>query len=110
VPARVDPDRWVEALDGRCYARKVPAGTGVRVDEALYYINRPLVGQYVTLRVDAAARAFVVEHAGAEVKRLPIKGLVGKPLPFDASLASLCEQARSERLRRARRSRQLGLW
>jgi integrase-like protein len=110
VPAQVDPDRWVDALDGCTYARKVQANTRVQVDEASYSLTQHLVGQYVTLRVDAAQRAFVVEHAGQVVKQLPIKGLVGEHMPFDAFLALMCEQARAERLRRGCVSRQLSLW
>jgi hypothetical protein len=110
LPVDVDPDRWVEALDGCVYARRVQADTRVRVDKAYYYINQQLVGQQVTLRVDAAARAFVVEHAGTLVKQLPIKGLVGACLPFATFVTVLCEQARSEWRRRARVSRQLRLW
>jgi transposase InsO family protein len=110
VPAWVDPDRWVDLLDGQTFARKVLRDTCVKVDEVHYYINQQLVGQYVTLRVDAAQRVFVVEHAGAVVKQVPIKGLVGEHLPFATYVTYLCEEARSERLRRPRVGVQLSLW
>jgi hypothetical protein len=110
VPAWVDPDRWGDLLDGQTYARKVQADTRVKVDEAHYSSNQQLVGQYVTLRVNAAQRVFVVEQAGKEVKRLPIKGLVGVHLPFAAYLTYICEEARSARLRGARVGYQLTLW
>jgi hypothetical protein len=110
VPAWVDPDRWLEALDGGTYARKVLSDTSVQVDEARYYLTQPLVGQYVTLRVDAAQRAFVVEQAGAVVKLVPIKGLVGKRMPFAAYISYMCEEARSARRRWPRFGEQLSLW
>jgi hypothetical protein len=110
VPAWVDPDHWVDLLDGRTYARKVQADTCVHVDEAPSYLSQQLVGQYVTLRIDAAQRVFVVEQAGRVAKALPIKGLVGKRLPFAAYVRYLCAEARSERQRRAHVSRQLRLW
>jgi hypothetical protein len=110
VPAWVDPDRWVDLLDGQTYARKVRADTSVQVDGAPYYLNQPLAGQYVTLRIAAAQRVFVVERAGTVVKELPIKGLVGTRLPFAAYVTDLCEEARSARLRGARVGYQLSLW
>jgi transposase InsO family protein len=110
VPALVDPDRWVDLLDGQTYARKVQVDSAVQVDEASYYIKQQLVGQYVTLRVDAAHRSFIIEQAGRVVKALPIKGLVGKCLPFAAYVTYICEEARSERLRHPRLSRQLSFW
>jgi transposase InsO family protein len=44
VPAVVDPDRWVAALDGRRYVRKVTTGTRVTVDGVPYYLARTRVG------------------------------------------------------------------
>jgi transposase InsO family protein len=110
VPDWVDPDRWVDVIDGRIYARKVLADTSVKVDEAPYYLSRSLIGHSVTLRVDAAPREFVVEHAGHLVKRVPIKGLVGRRLPFETYVTYLCEEARSDQLRRSSFGQQLSLW
>jgi Integrase core domain len=109
VPAVVDPDRWVVALDGQRFVRKVTADTHVSVDDERYYIAQALVGQYVTLRVDAATREFVVEHQDQEVKRLPIKGLGGGPLPFDAYLTRMCAEARADRRAAHTVGRQLAL-
>jgi hypothetical protein len=64
----------------------------------------------VTLRLDAAQHVFVVEQAGRVVTVLPIKGLVGKRLPFAAYVSYLGAEARAERQRRAHGSRQLRLW
>jgi transposase InsO family protein len=36
VPATVDPDRWVDSLDGHCFVRKVRANTSVSIDEVIY--------------------------------------------------------------------------
>jgi hypothetical protein len=49
------------------------------------------------MQVDAPSREFAVVHRGQEVKRLPIKGVVGDVLPFDLFVAVLAEQARTER-------------
>jgi Integrase core domain len=100
VPAMVDPDHWVLALDGQRFVRKVAADTHVSVDDKAYYLSQTLVGQYVTLRVDAAAREFVVEHHDREVKRVTINGLGSGPLPFAAYVERMCGEARRERFSR----------
>jgi len=97
VPLLVDPDAWLRRIDGRSYVRKVRENGTVRVDDTLSYLGQDLAGQYVGMQVDAARREFAVLQRGQEVKRLPIKGLQGGALPFDAFVAALAEQARTER-------------
>jgi hypothetical protein len=48
----------------------------------------------VTLRIDASTREFVVEYREQVVKRVPIKGLIGQRLPWDAYLEQISRQAR----------------
>ena len=109
VPKLVDPDRWVMALDGRRYVRKVAKDTRVMVDTVPYYLTRDLVGKHINLRVDAATREFVVEDQNQEVQRVPIKGLGHAPLGFDAYVEWICEEARADRLHRSHYGRQLRL-
>jgi hypothetical protein len=109
VPPLVDPDRWLVALDGQRFVRKVASDAHVSVDDVRYYLPHQLKGLYITLRVDATAREFVVEQHEREIKRLPIKGLGGGVLPFDAYLARMCAEARVERVYRRRSGRQLQL-
>jgi transposase InsO family protein len=97
VPMMVDPDRWIDALDGQCFVRKVRANTSVSIDEVIYYTTTSVVGQYVTLRVDAATRTFVVEHEGHEVKRVSIRGTGQGRMPFETFVEQLCAEARSGR-------------
>ena len=105
----VDPDRWVTALDGQRFVRKVASDTSVTVDEERYYITQALVGQSVSLRVAAATGEFVVEVHDQEVKRVPIKGLGGGPVPFETYLARMCAEARRDRLQQRRFGDQLAL-
>ena len=98
VPEQVDGDRWLQAIDGRRYVRKVRSDGSVSIDQVLYYLSRDLVGKSVVLRLDATAREFVVEDRGYEVKRLAIKGLGSPLMPFDAYVTRMCAEARSERL------------
>ena len=109
LPAMVDPDRWVQELDGRRFVRKVGRDTQVSVDDERYYISQALVGKSVSLRVDAAAGEFVVEYQDVEVKRVPIKGLGSGPLPFEAYLARICGEARTDRFQPRTFGRQLAL-
>jgi hypothetical protein len=74
TPQLVDPDGWIAVLHGQRYVRKVRQTTSVSIDTVRYYISQALVGKYVTLRIEASDRTFVVEHEGQEIKRLPIHG------------------------------------
>jgi hypothetical protein len=105
-PDVVDPDRWVDAVHNACFKRRVNANGVVQVDKHHYYVKRALKGRYVVLRVDATERQFVVELDGQPIKRIPIKGLQGEVLPFQAYLSLMQQEALSERrlwLRRALR-------
>jgi transposase InsO family protein len=97
VPAVVDPDRWVEVLDGKRYVRKVKATTEVTLDSQRYYVSQSLVGQQVTLVVQAAERMLVIEHQGKEVKRVPLQGTGQAPCAFEQFVEQLCEEARTGR-------------
>jgi hypothetical protein len=98
VPQTVDPDRWIDALDGKCYLRKVQHDTGVSVGAGRYYATQALVGKHVTLRIDATDRSFVIEHEGQEVKRVAIQGTGRGRLPFDQFVELLATEARTGRL------------
>lgn len=109
VPLLIDPDRWIDALDGKRFVRKVQSNTAVRLDAHRYFVNRALVGKSVTLIIHAADRTLGIEYAGKEVKRVPLQGTGQPPCSFDQFVAQLCEEARIGR-RNARPSpRQLAL-
>jgi hypothetical protein len=54
------------------------------------------VGKYVALEVAAATREFVVWQKDKEVKRIGIKGLVGKELAQDEYIKLITEEALAE--------------
>jgi Integrase core domain len=106
VPAEIDPDAWLGLVEGRRYVRKVsPVGMAV-VETQRYYVGRRLAGQRVALSVDARARALVVRHGGAVVKRLPLRGLREAPLPFERFVDLMGQEARAQ----ARRNRRAPAW
>jgi hypothetical protein len=113
LPEQVDPDRWLEALDGQAFARRVQPNGAVEVDHRRYYIQQALAGQHVMLVVHAPERQLAVLVGKEAVKTVPIKGLVGQPLPFTEYAARMREEARSEYrrwLQRHRVWRQGRLW
>jgi hypothetical protein len=78
----VDPDRWLETIDGDLFTRRVsPAGT-VQVDKHKYYIGRAYRGQTAVLQVDATNKQFNVDLANKPLKTIPIKGLEHSQMPF----------------------------
>lgn len=97
APTLVDPERWIEALDGKRFVRKVQQNTSVKLDTQRYYVNRELVGQQVSLIIHAADRTLSVEHGGKEVRRLPLQGMGRGPCSFEQFVEQLIEEARSGR-------------
>jgi hypothetical protein len=53
VPLFVDPDAWLETIDGRSYVRRVQENGCVVVGDAIYYVGRDRGGQEVAFLIDA---------------------------------------------------------
>jgi Integrase core domain len=98
LPADVDPDRWLDVLDGQRYVRKVQPNGSVQLHTSTYYIEQARRGQYVSLRIDAPQRCLVVEYGEQVLKTLPIRGLVGERMALEDYVAHLCAEARSAML------------
>ncbi len=109
VPLTVDPDRWIAALHGQRYVRKVQPDSSVTVGAGRYYITQALKGQHVTLQIDATDRTLVVEHNEREVKRVPIQGTGRGRIPFAQFVELLCAEARTGRVPPQSLPRQLAL-
>ena len=106
VPDVLDPDRWLLVKDGLALVRLVGRDGGVRVDLKSYYLSRALAGQVVALHLSAAKRAFLVVHQHQVIKTLPLKGLIGQALRWEAFVQLMRDQARAEsRLRSAQQRR-----
>lgn len=109
APALVDPDRWLEALDGKRFVRKVEQSTAVKLDHHRYYVSRELVGQQVTLIIQASDRTLRIEHRGKEVKRVPLHGTGRPACSYEQFVEQLCEEARTGRRGTPPPPRQLAL-
>jgi Integrase core domain len=96
LPEGVDPDRWLEAIDGQAFARSVQPNGNVLVDLRPSSIRQALAGHQVVLVVRAAERVFDVWLGRERLKAVPIKGLYGQRLPFEQYAERMQEEARSD--------------
>ena len=96
LPDFIDPDGWVQAIHGKRFARKVKRDGGVKLDERAYHIKQALAGTHVVLEVDGPAQELVVWQQKEVIKRLPIKGLQKRLLPWNQYVLQLREEARTE--------------
>jgi integrase-like protein len=109
VPDVVDPDRWLRVNEGMHLVRLVRSDGSVRVDLKSYYVGRALAGQHVALHLSAARRALLVVHEHQVLKTLPLTGLTGQALRFEAFVQLMMGQARAERQVRTAQARRLRL-
>lgn len=107
VPEVVDPDGWLQVYDGLHLVRRVRHDGSVRVDLKRYYVGRAWAGQRVALRLSAADCALLVTHERRLIKSMPLQGLVGKTMSFEAFVQFMQTQARSERRLRTDQQRRL---
>ncbi len=109
----VDPDGWLQAIDGQMFVRKVGRDGCVTVDLAPYYISQQVIGQYMALQVMAHERTFAVWHGSSLLKMVPIKHLYGQPMPREDYFALMVQEALAEERRLSvnqRHLHQLALW
>jgi hypothetical protein len=100
LPETVDPDRWLQALDGRWYPRRVKRDGCIQVDGTSYYIKQALAAHRIMLRLNATTRCFDVFLGESFVKSVPIKGLRGELMALEVYIDLMGERARSEERQR----------
>jgi hypothetical protein len=113
VPAMVNPDRWLERLHRRAYARKVGRDGEVVVNHETYYVPQVYARKQVVLFVNAPERTFDIWHGSELIKQVAIRGLYGERMTFERYAALMMQEARSEERRAElakRNLRQLHLW
>lgn len=96
LPEVVDPDRWLAAIDGQIFKRRVMATGTVKLDKHHYYIRRDLKGRTVLLQIDAPNHQLQVLLGDEVIKTIPLKGLHQQLMPFDQYLALIQAEAVSE--------------
>lgn len=95
LPTTVDPDAWLNALDGLHLERKVDHNGMVTVDLKRYYVSSKLVGQRVALDLDAKSHCMHVLLEQKPIKNLALRGLVGNSLSYEQFLAHMLRQAKA---------------
>jgi hypothetical protein len=96
VPEMVVTLRWLGRVHQQTFARTVQADGGVSIDHREYDVGRQMAGQRVTCVVQATSLQFDIWHGTSRIKQLPIKGLHGTCLSFEAYVALMKQEARSE--------------
>ena len=105
LPDVVDPDRWLWAVDGQHFVRKVRHNGSVILETESYDIKASLAGQYVDVCLDAATQELVIWHRHQPVKRVAIKGLAKTALSFEQFARLMSQQALAEQRRQAQAHR-----
>ena len=100
VPMIVNPDAWLLKVANLKFTRKVSSNGGVSVDKYDYYISSELVGQRVLVAIDSLNQQLVISHHHEEIKRVAIKGLVGREMNIDEYIEFIALEARSEQKNR----------
>jgi hypothetical protein len=95
VPLWVDPDQWVQAIDGEHYARKVGPDGCVKLGERRYYVQKGLAGRHIVLEIDAPTCELVVWYRKEVIKHLSLKGLTKTLVAFDDFVDQMLLEARS---------------
>lgn len=95
LPERVDPDRWLEAYDERCFARRVKPNGMVVLDGQSYYVGSRYAGEEIVAQLDASARQIRFVHQRVVVKRCALKGLVNQQLLLSQFVAWCEREARA---------------
>jgi hypothetical protein len=84
LPDLINPDRWLEESSGLLVLRTVSRNGMVSIDLKDYYIGRAFAGQRVALHLSAKDHCWIVIQGSQRLKTLPLKGLFGVALPFEA--------------------------
>lgn len=96
LPETVDPDAWLAYYDKRHYRRHADSRGTIQLWKHTYYIGQAHSNQTVLVRLDAPQRLIQVEVGRTLSKSLPLQGLSGRLLDYQAFLGMMCDEARSE--------------
>ncbi len=96
LPTTVDPDSWLNQLDGVHLERKVDRHGMISLDLKRYYVSSKLAGRRVVLQLDAKQHCMQVLLEQQALKSLPLRGLVAHLLSFEQFLAHMLHQARAQ--------------
>jgi hypothetical protein len=100
------------ARNGIHLERKIDQLGTIRIDLKRCWIGNRFIDQWVIATIDAPSRNLQMYHEHHLLKTLPLKGLRGKRLSFEAFVSPMQQQARaSQRLRSLQdRQRRMSAW
>jgi hypothetical protein len=104
VPQTIDPDRWVLALTGKTFQRRLDRNGCFQLGNQNYYVQKKLHGRNVIVWVDGQQRELAIFGDQALIKKLPIKGLQNCLMNFPDYLELMCKEAVSVWRRTLRRT------
>jgi len=104
VPDTVDPDRWVLALTGKIFKRRLNPNGSFQLGNQTYYVSKKLHGHYATIQVDGQGRELTVSVDRQPVKQLSIKGLQNRMMAFAEFVDWMAKEAESAWRRYLRRT------
>jgi len=93
LPQTIDPDRWVLALTGKTYKRKLDGKGCFQLGNQTYYVQQKRHGQSVIVWVDGRQRTLAVFANRQLIRQLPIKGLQNHTMKFPEYLELMCKEA-----------------
>ena len=96
LPSTIDPDSWLQSLDGLHLERKIDRHGMLSIDLKRYYVSRKLAGHRVSVQLDAGDCCLHVSLEEHRIKSLPVRGLLGHLLSFEQFLAHMLQQARAQ--------------
>jgi hypothetical protein len=104
VPETVDPDRWVLALTGKIFKRRLNPNGSFQLGNQTYYVSKKLHGHYATIQVDGQGRELTVSVNRQPVKQLAMKGLQNRMMAFAEFVDWMAKEAESAWRRYLRRT------
>ena len=78
LPEQVDPDRWLNAIDGKLYQRRVEPNGAVKVDKFHYYVQQKLRGQVVCSRLMRRSKYLRSSFKDGASSRWRLRGCITK--------------------------------
>ena len=96
VPREVDPDAWLLEWHGKHFQRTVDAKGTVKLDLKHYSIGQQWRGRRVTVTINALEHQIHVYAEAQCIKTVPLRGVVGRTLSYEAFVEHMAHQARAQ--------------
>jgi hypothetical protein len=93
VPQTIDPDRWLVALTGKTYKRRLDRNGCFQLGNQAYYVQQKLKGRSVLIWVDGRQRELDIFVDRQMIKKISIKGLQDRLINFPEYLELICQEA-----------------